>query len=210
MHRQHFDAFAFSNLQCFHHIDALVVPADTALEGQGNVYVRGIEGCADIVQDLLQAGEVAQQSRTATLARDLGSGAACVHLDEFRMQGLGDFFGGCCHPVGETSENLDAERAFFREKLQLLVPVKAEDCVAVGRDEFGNQDAHSVARKDPAESAERGVRHPVHGTEDRVRKDFQISKLETFQHFNHIYPQKFRNKNPKKLFNFSGTGTLTH
>ena len=162
------------------------------------------------MQDLLQAGEVSQQSRSAALARDLGSGAACVHLDEFRMQGLGDFLCGGGHPVGKASENLDAERAFFREKLQLLVPVEAEYGVTVGRDKLGNQESHSVTGKDPAESAERGVRHPVHGTEDRIRKDFQISKLETFQHFNHIYPQKFRNKNPKKLFNFSGTGTLTH
>ena len=203
MHREHLYTFALGNFQSFHHVNALVIPTDSAFKRQGNIYARSIQGGFNIVQNLLQAGQIAQKTRPAPLPRHLGSRAARIHLDKLRVKVFGYFFSGSGHLVRESSKDLDPKRAFFGEKLKLLVAIQAKDRITVSRNEFRHQKSHTIAGKNPAKSTEGGIRHPVHRAKDSVRKYIQISEFETFQHFNHNYSQIVRNKNPKKLFNLS-------
>jgi hypothetical protein len=128
-----------------------------------------------------------------------------------------DFACGICHAVWETSKNLNAERALFREKPELLVPIRVKNGIAIRRNELRNQEPHAVARKNAAKTPERRIGHSVHRTQDCVGKNLLIPERKTdplgqtfnFQHLNNNYPQIFRNVNPKKIFNFELTITLS-
>jgi hypothetical protein len=97
------------------------------------------------------------------------------------------------------------------------MPIRVKNGIAIRRNELRNQEPHAVARKNAAKTPERRIGHSVHRTQDCVGKNLLIPERKTdplgqtfnFQHLNNNYPQIFRNVNPKKIFNFELTITLS-
>ena len=217
MDRKHLNALALGNLERFHHVDTFVVPANAALERKRNLGCGRLQRLFHLVQNLLQTRQVPQKSGTAPLARHLRRRTSRIHFDKFRAVCFRNFTCGSCHAVREPSKNLNAERALFREKPELLVSIRVKHGIAIRRHKLRNQKPHAVARKHAAQTPERRIGHSVHRTQDCVGKNLLISERKTdplgqtfnFQHLNNNYPQIFRNVNPKKIFNFELTITLS-
>ena len=169
------------------------------------------------MQNILQAGQIPQKTRTAPLARHLRRRTPSVHFDEFRVVTLGNLAGCRRHAVRETPKNLHTKWALFREKLQLFVTIRVEHGIAIGRNKLRDQKSHAVARKHPAKPPERSISHSIHRTEDCIGENLLVSEIKTdlfrqiinLQHLSHNYSQIFRNVNPKKIFNFALTITLS-
>ena len=164
VNREHFNALALGNLERFHHVNAIVVPANTALKRERNLRRLCVQNRLHIVQNLLQAGQVPQKSRTAPLARHLRRRTPSIHFDEFRVVAFGNLACCCRHTVRETPKNLDAKRALFRKKLQLLVTIRVEYGITISRNKLRHQKTHAVTRKHPAKPPKRSIGHSIHRT----------------------------------------------
>ena len=162
VHRKHFNALALGNRKRLQHVDALRVPADTALEREGHIHPAAVQRGTHVVQYLLQAGQVTQQARAAALARHLRRRAPCIHLDVVGLERHRNLPSGIRHLVGETPENLHPEGPLLREKPELLVAFQVEHRIAVRGHELRHQEPHAVTRKHAAQPAEGRVRYPVH------------------------------------------------
>ena len=217
VNREHFNALALGDLERFHHVNAIVVPANAALKRKRNLRRLCVQNRLHIVQNLLQTRQVPQKSRTAPLARHLRRRTPRIHFDEFRVITLGNLASCCRHTVRETPKNLHTKRALFRKKLQLLMSIRVEYGITIRRNKLRNQKSHAVARKHPAKPPKRSIGHSIHRTENRIGENLLVSEIKTdlfrqiinLQHLSHNYSQIFRNVNPKKIFNFASTITLS-
>ena len=116
MHREHLDAFAFCYRERFHHVDAIAIPTNAALERKRHIHTAPIKRGPHVMQDFLQARQVPKQARTAALARHLRRRASSVHLDKIGLERNRNLLRRCRHLVGKPPENLYTERPLLGEK----------------------------------------------------------------------------------------------
>ncbi len=112
------EAAVFSEACEFDADDVFVVPAEAELDGEGD-----LDGGSDGLEDLLDAGEIAQEAGASVAGDDSLGGAAEVEVDEVEA-GVGADLGGFGEGLGVGAEELGGDG--------VLVVVVGEVALAFG------------------------------------------------------------------------------